>query len=89
MIKLNQETYRRLLGEMGSNIRAARLSKGWIQSDLALKFGCSRQYLSQLERGKKGISVAKLAILAKLLEIDAKEFFSRNSLIDSQENQPT
>lgn len=85
---MNQEKYRRLLSGMGSNIRAARLSKGWIQSDLAFKFGCSRQYISQLERVKKGVSVANLAILAKLLEIDAKEFFSGISLIDPQGDEP-
>ena len=55
--------------KVGNNIRSIRKEKGMSQVELADKIQSDRQYLYKIEHGKVGISVVKLAIIAKALDV--------------------
>ena len=55
--------------KVGERIRQIREEKGLTQVELANKINSDRQYLSKIEKAKVGISISKLAIIAKALDI--------------------
>ncbi len=55
--------------KLGIRIREVRVEKGLTQVDLADKIQSDRQYMYKIENGKVGISISKLAIIAKALEV--------------------
>ena len=55
---------------VASNIRKARLSRNYSQDYLAYKLNISQNGYSKIELGYTGLSVDKLIIIAKVLEID-------------------
>ena len=54
---------------VGKNIRDIRESKGLSQTQLSHLVGSDRQYLYKIENAKVGISVVKLSIISKALEV--------------------
>ena len=58
---------------IGNNIRELRKSKKWSQVDLALKVGMHKSYIGAIEKGKKNISLLKLARFAKVFEVKINE----------------
>ncbi len=58
---------------VGNNIRVVRERVGLSQTDLANKIHSDRQYLYKIEKGKVGISIIKLAVIAKALNVDLSE----------------
>jgi len=48
----------------GQKLRELRHTRGMTQIDAAVMLGIDRSYLSEVERGKKGISLATLEIIA-------------------------
>lgn len=59
--------------QIGENVRVAREKKNLTQSELAAMILSDRQYLYKIESGRVGVSVAKLAIIAKALGVDVRE----------------
>jgi transcriptional regulator with XRE-family HTH domain len=53
----------------GGNIRSLRKAAGLSQEELAFHAGIDRAYLSQLENGKKNISLLVLGQLADALKV--------------------
>ena len=51
----------------GERIRAARVDRGWTQQELAARFGCSQQNISDIERGKISIDLPSLERMARVL----------------------
>jgi transcriptional regulator with XRE-family HTH domain len=49
-------------------VRRARKAAGLSQEDLALEAGLDRTYISQVERGKRNVTVVVLARIAKALK---------------------
>ena len=66
---------------IGLNITYYRKARRLTQIELADQLEVSSNYLSQIERGSKFISLTKLIKVAELLDIDAKALldFSRFS----------
>lgn len=56
--------------ELGSAIRAARLAKGWTQSQLGERFAVTKSAVAQWESGKNMPDPRKLAELVSLLNLD-------------------
>jgi transcriptional regulator with XRE-family HTH domain len=54
---------------LGRRIRALRLAKGWTQTYLSVHAGVGRNYISDLELGKKEIGLRNLQLLALSLEV--------------------
>ena len=63
---MDQDT---LLSQIGSLVRARRTSMGWTLKEIAARSGVSSRFLSDLESGKGNISVARLADVARALDV--------------------
>lgn len=60
---------------IGLNISYYRRVRHLTQVELAEAVGISSNYLSQVERGYKSISLVKLLKIAEVLGVDEKDFF--------------
>ena len=49
----------------GQRLRGLRHTHGMTQIDLAVMLGMDRSYISEVERGKKGMSLVTLNIIAR------------------------
>jgi XRE family aerobic/anaerobic benzoate catabolism transcriptional regulator len=58
-----------LLSEIGRLVRDRRTTMGWTLSQIAARSGVSSRFLSDLEAGKGNISVARLADVARALDV--------------------
>ncbi|MBE7443376.1 MAG: helix-turn-helix transcriptional regulator [Flavobacteriales bacterium] len=67
--KIKKETPIRI----AKNIREVREAKGLTQIELANKIGSDRQYLYKIEAAKVSVTIAKLAIIAKALDVSLKD----------------
>jgi transcriptional regulator with XRE-family HTH domain len=54
---------------VGERIRALRLKRGWTQTYLAVHAGVGRNYISDVELGKKEIGLRNLYLLAQSLDV--------------------
>ena len=54
---------------LGQRIRRLRLARGWTQTYLSVHAGVGRNYISDVELGKKEIGLRNLRLLALSLEI--------------------
>ena len=63
---------RKLYGEY---LKYFRKKKGLSQEDLAFKSSIHRTYISEVERGRRNISIVNIAKIAKALNLSIKEFF--------------
>ena len=65
---------------IGLNIGYYRRARHMTQIELAEALSISSNYLSQVERGCKTLSLDKLLQLAEILQIDKKEFLDFSKL---------
>jgi len=70
-----------LLSQIGNRVRTRRTSMGWTLREIAERSGVSSRFLSDLEAGKGNISVARLADVARALDVPIV------SLLPSEEKQ--
>ena len=59
----------------GDRLKAFRKKKGLSQEDLGFKSSLHRTYISEVERGRRNISIVNVAKIAKALNLSIKEFF--------------
>jgi len=59
----------------GERLKAFRKIKGLSQEDLAFKSTIHRTYISEVERGRRNISIVNIAKIAKAPNLSIKEFF--------------
>jgi transcriptional regulator with XRE-family HTH domain len=64
-----------LLQQLGKRIRFLREGKGWSQLTLSLVSEVNRNYLSDLERGRRNPSIKILQQIAEALSIDLTTLF--------------
>lgn len=62
-----------VLAKFGSNVRAARLARGWSQEELAHRTGLASVQVSRIERGKREIRLTTLLRLLTALDADESE----------------
>jgi XRE family transcriptional regulator, aerobic/anaerobic benzoate catabolism transcriptional regulator len=72
-----------LLSQIGTLVRTRRTSMGWTLREIAERSGVSSRFLSDLETGRGNISVARLADVARALDVPLV------SLMPSEEKQKT
>ena len=58
---------------LGQALRKLRTERGWSQSDLALRAGMDRNYLSLIELGRNSPSVRMLLRLCQALDVRAAQ----------------
>ncbi|MEO6182742.1 MAG: helix-turn-helix transcriptional regulator [Verrucomicrobiota bacterium] len=61
--------------KLGQRIASLRKARKLTQEQLAEAVGCSVEFISLVERGVNGPSVAGLEKFAKIFKIEAKELF--------------
>ena len=54
---------------LGKRLRAARTAKGWTQTYLSVYAGVGRNYISDVELGRKEIGFRNLCLLAQTLDV--------------------
>lgn len=54
---------------LANSVRRARLAAGISQEELALEAGLDRTYISQVERGKRNVTIIVLARIAGALKV--------------------
>lgn len=59
-----------LLKQLGRNIKAERIRKGYTQEAFAEIAGVTREYISRIERGQVNMSILKILNIANLLNTD-------------------
>ena len=57
-----------LLKQLGRNIKAERVRKGYTQESFAEKIGVSREYISRIERGQENMSILKILSFSTALD---------------------
>jgi XRE family aerobic/anaerobic benzoate catabolism transcriptional regulator len=65
-----------LLSQIGKKIRDRRMSMGWTLREIAERSGISPRFLCDVEAGKGNISVARLADVAKALDVSIVSLMS-------------
>lgn len=65
-----------ILLAFAQNLRVCRQAKELSQEELAFQAGFSRSYYSEIETGKRNISLLNLVKLLSVLEIDANTLLS-------------
>jgi transcriptional regulator with XRE-family HTH domain len=55
--------------QFGTNVRQARLQRGWTQEDLAHATGLATVQISRIERGRREVRLTTLLRLLRALEI--------------------
>lgn len=63
------------LQQLGKRIEYLRTLKGWSQLTLALEANLNRNYLSDLERGKRNPTIKVIEKLALALSVDLATLF--------------
>nr|WP_241908921.1 helix-turn-helix transcriptional regulator [Vibrio breoganii] len=59
----------------GSHLKRLRSSQGLSQEKLAFSVELDRSYISDIERGKRNVSLLNILKLARALEIHPKKLF--------------
>jgi transcriptional regulator with XRE-family HTH domain len=62
-----------VLARFGSNVREARIARGWTQEELAHRTGLASVQVSRIERGKREIRLTTLLRLLAAFEVDPSE----------------
>lgn len=68
---------------LGITLKALRAEKGVSQEKLALNTGIDRRYMSDIENGRRNVSLEILEKLAAFFEMKVSELIQRIEQIDS------
>jgi len=60
---------------IGHRLRMQRMYRGWTQNQLAQTCGLNRAYISQVESGKRNISIENIQKIAMALDVQLSELF--------------
>lgn len=71
-----------ILKSFGNRLRKLRLSRNLTQEELAAEAGFNRSYYTEIETGKRNISLLNLLKLAECLRVSPKE------LLDFDKDMP-
>ena len=61
--------------KFGIRVKVLRTTKGWSQMELGFRADVNRNYISDLERGQRNVSLMIIERIAKALEVDIWELF--------------
>lgn len=69
--------------KLGITLKTLRAEKGVSQEKLALNTGIDRRYMSDIENGRRNVSLEIIEKLAAFFEIKVSEFIQRIELSES------
>lgn len=67
-----------VLNEFGQRVRVLREQNNLSQEELSFQTGFHRTYIGMVERGERNISLANIAVFAKVFELTISELFNLN-----------
>ena len=70
--------------DLGITIKALRAEKGVSQEKLALSTGIDRRYMSDIENGRRNVSLEIIEKLAAFFEMKVSEFIQRIEQANTQ-----
>lgn len=70
----------KLIVEFGLRIKQLRMKKNLSQEKLSFLTGFHRTYIGMIERGERNISLANIAIFAKVFEINISELLDLTTI---------
>lgn len=74
--------------QIGAKIKDLRLRKGLTQQEVADRIGgLSRNYISQMESGKRKISIEFLQKMAEIFNVDITYFFEKDEQVSLSEEE--
>ena len=65
-----------VVAQFGRTVRALRQEKGYSQEAFADLCGLDRSYMGGVERGERNLSIRKVALIARSLDMSLAELFS-------------
>ncbi len=69
---------RKIEEKFGNRVRELRLQRNWSQEELSFRCNISKNYISDLERGTRNISLKAIERIANGLEVEIVELFNQN-----------
>lgn len=69
--------------KIGLRIRELRNMQGISQQELSFRCELDRTYITQVENGKRNISIVNIEKIAKALKISLKELFNNEQFDDN------
>jgi transcriptional regulator with XRE-family HTH domain len=76
--KTGNPEHRQYLLVMGNNIRVIRKQRGYSQEEFADITGFSRSYYTEIETGKRNISILNFIKIIEALKVDPNEIIAVN-----------
>lgn len=76
-----------ILEQIGSNIKTARLLKGYTQEYLAEKLNKTTNFISLIERGQTGIGIKTIIDICNILDLEPNSIFNGLLNYDNQDNK--
>ncbi len=61
--------------QFGRRLKQLRLERNMTQEQMAVRFGIDRSYISDVERGRKSMSLSMLEVVALGMKISLSELF--------------
>jgi transcriptional regulator with XRE-family HTH domain len=71
------------MNEIGENVRAARVKAGLTQDELAELSSASRNYITQIETGRKKPAIKMLYLIAKATSTSVSDLLEGDEFIES------
>ncbi len=69
--------------KIGLRIKELRTEKGFSQQELSYRSDIDRTYITQVENGKRNISINNIEKIAKALNVSLKELFNDEKFDDN------
>lgn len=66
------------------NVRLIRQKQNMDQGQLALRLGCARAYVSDMERGRSSLTLRKVEQVAQALGVDVMTLFKKPSAVKEE-----
>lgn len=63
----------------GNRLRELRNMRNWSQEELAFRCNVSKNYISDVERGRRNVSLRAIEKIARGLEVEIYELFYHSS----------
>lgn len=73
----DRDNDRAYLKAFGLNLKLRRVARGLSQDEFGELIGLQRTFVGQLERGRRGINIARLPAIAAALGVPAAELLSQ------------
>jgi len=75
----------RLNRQLGANLRAIRIARGFTQEAWAAHLGYDRTYVASVERGERNLTLDTLTALAEQIEVDPLELLESRGAAEATE----